>query len=50
MGDLTARLTQDGNNMNEEKPFESSDTGFGSIGLFCLARGQVVASGLREAP
>jgi hypothetical protein len=27
-------LTQDGDNMNEDKPFESSETGFRSIELF----------------
>lgn len=38
---------QDGNNMNKDKPFEFSETGFGSIQLFCPACGQVVASDLR---
>jgi hypothetical protein len=33
--------------MNEDKPFEASETGFGSIELFCPACGQVVASDLR---
>jgi len=47
MGDLTARLTQNGNNLNEDKPFESSETGFASIELFCRTCGQVVASDLR---
>jgi hypothetical protein len=38
---------QDDNNMNKDKQFEWSETGFGSIRLFCLACGQVVASDLR---
>jgi len=40
-------LMQDGNNMNKDKQFEWSETGFGSIELFCPAPGQVVASDLR---
>jgi hypothetical protein len=38
---------QDGNNMNKDEQFEWSETGFGSIQLFCRACGQVVASDLR---
>jgi hypothetical protein len=40
-------LMHDGHNMNKDRRFEWSETGFGSIELFCPACGQVVASGLR---
>jgi len=38
---------QDRNNMNKDRPFQVSETGFGSIELFCPACRQVVASDLR---
>ena len=38
---------QDCNNMNKDKPLQASETGFGSIELFCPACRQVVASDLR---
>jgi hypothetical protein len=47
-GPLNRRpLMQEGNKMNEAVQFEWSETGFGSIELFCRACGQVVASDLR---